>query len=97
MEQVYTVSERLVRKFSAPWCGQCKQVQPLLEKIAGEFGATIEEVNIEDRPEEAKALGIHAIPSIFLYQGSDLRVSRNGIGRTTPDNLREVFKEAYEG
>ena len=90
------MTERVVRKYSAPWCGQCKQVQPLLEKIAKEFNATIEEVNIEDRAEEAKALGIHAIPSIFLYQDSELRVSRNGVGNTTPDNLRNAFKEAYE-
>lgn len=89
------MADRVVRKFYAPWCAPCKAITPLLTKVAEEFGATIVEVNIEDRPEEAKALGIYSIPSIFLYEGDQLLVSRSGIGNVTPANLREVFKEAY--
>ena len=88
--------ERVVRKYSAPWCGQCKQVQPLLEKIAEEFGAGIVNVNIEEHPEEAKAMNVRSIPSIFFYEGDELKGYRMSVGNTTLHNLRTTFEEMYD-
>lgn len=91
------MTERVVRKYYAQWCAPCKAVQPKLEAVAEEYGAHIEEVDIEQRPEEAQALGIRAIPSIFLYEDEELKVHRMGIGNITLDNLRSTFEAAYNG
>lgn len=89
------MSKRVVQKFYAPWCAPCKAVQPLLEKVADEFGAEIAEINIEDQPELARAMDIRAIPTIVLYEGDDMKVKRPGIGSIAPANLTEVFVAAY--
>lgn len=89
------MSDRLVVKYEAKWCGSCKQVQPLLESVAAEFGAKIRHVDIEEYADEARAMDIRAIPTIVLYEGDDIKVKRPGIGSVSPANLREVFIAAY--
>lgn len=90
------MSKRVIHKWYADWCGPCKTVEPLLERLAEKFDCEIVYRNIEENAAEAKELGIRSIPSIFLYDGDELKVSRTGIGNTTEANLTEVFKTAYE-
>ena len=90
------MSQRVVHKWYADWCGPRKTVQPLLERLSEKFDCEVVYRNIEENTAEAKELGIRSIPSIFLYDGDELKVSRTGIGNTTEANLTEVFKTAYE-
>ena len=90
------MTERVVRKYYAQWCAPCKAVQPKLEAVAEEYGARIEEVDIEERPEEAKAMNVRSIPSIFFYEGDELKGYRMSVGNTTLHNLRTTFEEMYD-
>ena len=89
--------DRIVKKFYADWCSPCKAFTPKLEQVAEEFGAGIVNVNIEEHPEEARAMNVRSIPSIFLYEDEELKVHRMGVGNVTIDNLRSTFEVAYNG
>jgi len=54
--------------FYADWCGPCKAVAPILEKLAGEYKDEIYvyKVNTENEQELAAAFGIRSIPSILF-------------------------------
>lgn len=58
--------------FWAPWCEPCKQVRPLLEKVAKAAGGKIKLVtmNIDEHPQIAGRLGVRSIPAVIAFQKS---------------------------
>ena len=55
--------------FWAPWCGPCKMLGPVLEKLAGEAGGRWQLVKIdtEAHPDLAEQFGIRGIPDVRLF------------------------------
>jgi putative thioredoxin len=55
--------------FWAPWCGPCKQLGPLLEKIVSEAGGKIRlvKVDIDKNQQLAQQMRIQSIPAVFAF------------------------------
>lgn len=55
--------------FWAPWCGPCKQLGPLLEKIVTEAGGKIHlvKVDIDANQQLAQQMRIQSIPAVFAF------------------------------
>jgi putative thioredoxin len=58
--------------FWAPWCGPCKQLTPVLEKVVrkAEGKVKLVKMNIDDHPEIAGRLGVRSIPAVIAFQKS---------------------------
>ncbi len=56
--------------FWAPWCGPCKQLGPLLEKIVDEAKGAVRlvKVNIDENQEIARQMRIQSIPAVFAFK-----------------------------
>lgn len=56
--------------FWAEWCGPCKQLSPILDDVAKDFGdkLTIAKVNIDDNPESPQKYGVRGIPTLILFK-----------------------------
>ncbi|HEX3431385.1 MAG TPA: thioredoxin [Rhizomicrobium sp.] len=56
--------------FWAPWCGPCKQLGPVLERVVNEAKGTVRlvKVNIDENQEIARQLRIQSIPTVYAFR-----------------------------
>jgi len=57
--------------FWAPWCGPCRMVAPVVEKIADRYNGQVKVVklNTDENPNVAKQYGIRSIPTLMIFKG----------------------------
>ena len=63
----YVGDKPAIIDFWAAWCGPCRQVSPVLEELAAEYGDDIYvyKVNVDEESAVAQAFGIRSIPTIL--------------------------------
>lgn len=82
--------------FWAPWCGPCKMVSPMLEKIAGELGEKliVAKINTDENPEWANKYGVQGIPTILFVFGG--KIVHRQVGALPERMLREAVTQFME-
>jgi len=60
--------------FWAPWCGPCRMVGPILEKVAELYAGKVRVVklNVDENQATSMKYGIRSIPTVALFQGGDV-------------------------
>ena len=81
--QVIEASENklIVVDFWAPWCGPCKQLTPILEKIISKSGdkVTLVKVNIDENQQIAAQLRIQSIPTVYAFKNKEIVNAFQGV------------------
>ena len=57
--------------FWAPWCGPCKMIAPVLERLAEKYEGKLKvcKVNTDESPETPGKYNIHGIPTLIVFKG----------------------------
>lgn len=79
--------------FWAPWCGPCRMLSPIVERIARDYSGSIKvgKVNVEVEPELASEYGITCIPTIVFFK--DHAPFQTSVGFRTTEQLEDTIRQ----
>jgi putative thioredoxin len=77
----------------APWCGPCRTLGPILEKIVEETGGKVElvKINVDENPEASAAFRVQSIPAVYAVR--DHQIVNGFIGAQGEDAVRQFVHE----
>jgi thioredoxin 1 len=81
----------------APWCGPCKMVKPILEKLAHEYTGRVDlwQINADDNPGLLRELKVYSIPTLIIYREGK-EVLRQ-VGAKPASSLQSLFETLATG
>ena len=68
--EVMQAQQPVLVDFSATWCGPCKQLEPIVREIAGDYDGRLKvvKVDIDQAPNTAAKFGVMSVPTVLLIQ-----------------------------
>jgi len=82
--------------FWAPWCGPCKQLTPILEKVVRQAGGKVRlvKVNVDENQAIAQQLRIQSIPAVYAFKNGQ---PVDGFAGALPESQVKAFVQRLTG
>jgi len=103
-----STNKLVIVDFWAPWCGPCKQLTPILEKVITDSGNKIvlAKINIDENQQIAAQLRIKSIPTVYAFKDKQIANAFQGllsekqikefIEKCLGEKIGEDFTDFYE-
>ena len=91
--EVLQSAQTVLVDFSAVWCGPCKRLEPIIERVADERVGTLKvaKIDVDDSPGVAQRYGVRAMPTVMVFKNG--KVAAQHVGLTTRENLLRMVAE----
>lgn len=78
--------------FFAEWCGPCKMMAPILEKVKTEMGEGVKiiKIDVDKNQQLAANLNVRGVPTLVLYKDGKSVWRQSGV--VQPDQLKQIIK-----
>ena len=80
-KEVTNSDEPVLIDFWAEWCGPCKMLTPVIDKLSEEMKGKIKivKMNIDENPEAPSTLGVRSIPTLMIFKDGKQVASKVGV------------------
>ena len=77
--------------FTATWCGPCKALAPIVEKVADDFAGKVKvgKLDIDANAEMTKKYGVRSVPTVLVFKGGE-KVGQY-VGLTSREKLVQLL------
>ncbi|MEO7329835.1 MAG: thioredoxin [Minicystis sp.] len=85
--EVLNSDQPVLVDFTATWCGPCKALAPIVDKLADEFEGKVRvgKLDIDASPKIAQKYGVRSVPTVLVFKGG--QKAGQHVGLTTRDKL----------
>ena len=73
--------------FYATWCGPCKMLKPILEKLVQEYDFILAKVDVDQNPHLAQTYGIEGLPDVRVVSVGEVKTGFVGDSMLTPRDV----------
>jgi thioredoxin 1 len=80
--------------FHADWCGPCKMLAPIVDRVASETDAAVAKVDVDANQQLAAAYGVRGVPTLVLF--ADGQQVEEVVGVQPEERIRSLV-ESHAG
>lgn len=77
--EVLNTRETVIVDFYADWCGPCKMMSPIIDKIAEETNIKVGKINVDYNPHLAEKYNVMSIPTIIIFKQGNIAKTFVGV------------------
>lgn len=80
--------------FTATWCGPCKVLSPIIDKLADELQGKVKvgKLDIDESPGISSKYGVRGVPTVMVFVGGERKAQH--VGLTSKENLLKLLPES---
>ena len=92
-QEVLKSSLPVVVDFWAPWCGPCRQIAPVLDKLSEEYKGKLKfcKVNVDENHDTASKYHVMSIPTLIFFKKGQL--AEQTVGGVSEKTLRSKIQD----
>ena len=97
LQKKINAGEKLMVEFWADWCGPCKMMKPIFERVSqsNESNVKMYTLNIDENREAAISLGIRSIPTVKMFNSGE--VVETKVGLLSEGQINNLLTELING
>ena len=89
LKEIIAKNDKVLVDFFATWCGPCKMLAPVLDKVAAKTeGVAFVKVDIDKNVDAASEFGVQVIPTLVLVEKGEEKARERGF---VPESALEEF------